>query len=79
MFIGGWAINGITSYQSGEPLNIRLATSQLNTGTDNWPNQTCSDVPIVGTVEQWFDTSCFATPPLFEFGNYVIGDVRGPT
>ena len=77
--IGGWAINGITSYQSGEPLNIRLATSQLNTGTDNWPNQTCSDVEIVGRVEEWFDISCFATPPLFEFGNYEIGAVRGPT
>jgi hypothetical protein len=54
----GWAINGITMYQTGEPLNIRLASSQLNT--------------------QWFDTSCFAAPPLYEFGDYVIGDVRGP-
>jgi len=30
-------------------------------------------------VTQWFDTSCFATPPLYEFGNYEIGAVRGPT
>jgi hypothetical protein len=29
-------------------------------------------------VGQWFDTSCFATPPNFEFGNYEIGQVRGP-
>jgi hypothetical protein len=77
--VEGWSVNGITSYQSGEPLNIRLATSQLNTGTDNWPNQTCSDVPIIGDVTQWFDTSCFAAPPLHEFGDYEIGAVRGPT
>jgi hypothetical protein len=73
----GWMVNGATSYQSGEPLNIRLASSQLNTGTDNWANATCSDMP--GQVTQWFDTSCFATPPLYEFGNYEIGAVRGPT
>jgi Carboxypeptidase regulatory-like domain len=75
----GWAVNGITSYQSGEPLNIRLASSQLNTGTDNWPNVTCSGIGMPQEVTQWFDTSCFATPPLYEFGNYEIGAVRGPT
>jgi hypothetical protein len=77
--VEGWSVNGITQYQSGEPLNIRLTTSQLNTGTDNWPNQTCSDVPVLGQVTQWFDTSCFVAPALFEFGNYEIGAVRGPT
>jgi hypothetical protein len=77
--VEGWAVNGITSYQSGEPLNIRLASSQLNTGTDNWPNVTCSEIGIPRQVTRWFDTSCFATPPLHEFGNYEIGAVRGPT
>jgi carboxypeptidase family protein len=77
--VEGWAVNGITSYQSGEPLNIRLASSQLNTGTDNWANQTCDEVPITGEVTRWFDTNCFAAPPLYQFGNYEIGAVRGPT
>ena len=76
--LGGWAVNGITSFQSGEPLNIQVASSQLNTGTGNFANVTCSDVEIVGEVTQWFDTSCFANPPLYEFGNYEIGQVRGP-
>jgi Carboxypeptidase regulatory-like domain/TonB dependent receptor len=74
----GWTVNGITSYQTGEPINIRLASSQLNTGSDNWPNATCSTIGMPKQVAQWFDTSCFAAPPLYEFGNYVIGDVRGP-
>ena len=76
--VEGWAVNGITSFQSGEPLNVQLASSQLNTGTGNFANQTCGDVRIVGEVTQWFDTSCFAAPPLFAFGNYEIGNVRGP-
>jgi hypothetical protein len=75
----GWSVNAITMYQSGEPLNIRLATSQLNTGSDNWPDVTCGDLDVVGEVTQWFDTSCFAAPPLYEFGDYEIGAVRGPT
>jgi Carboxypeptidase regulatory-like domain len=74
----GWAVNGVSSFQSGDPLNIMVATSQLNTGTGNFANQTCSDVDTIGEVGQWFDTSCFANPALYEFGNYVIGDVRGP-
>jgi hypothetical protein len=76
--VEGWSINGITSYQSGQPLNIRLASSQLNTGTDNWANVTCGDIGMPEEPTQWFDTSCFATPPQFEFGNYEIGQVRGP-
>jgi carboxypeptidase family protein len=76
--VEGWSVNGITVYQSGQPLNIRLASSQLNTGTDNFANVTCSDIGTPELVTQWFDTSCFATPPNFEFGNYKIGQVRGP-
>ena len=76
--VEGWSINGITMYQSGQPLNIRLASSQLNTGTDNWADVTCSEIGMPEDVRQWFDTSCFATPPTFEFGNYEIGQVRGP-
>jgi hypothetical protein len=76
--VEGWAVNGITMYQSGQPLNIRLASSQLNTGTDNFANVTCGDIGTPELVTQWFDTSCFASPLNFEFGNYEIGQVRGP-
>jgi hypothetical protein len=34
----GWAVNGVSSFQSGDPLNIMVATSQLNTGTGNFAN-----------------------------------------
>ncbi len=75
----GWAINGITMYQSGEPLNITVANSLLNTGSGNWADVTCSDIAKPERVEQWFDTACFANPAQFQFGNYEIGQVRGPT
>jgi len=73
------SISGITAYHSGDPLDIRVSNSQLNTGTGNWPNVTCSSIGMPRTIDKWFDTSCFADPAQYQFGNYRIGDVRGPT
>jgi hypothetical protein len=75
----GWAISGMTNYHSGDPLDIRVSSSQLNTGTGNWPDVACASIGTPHTVTQWFDTSCFANPAQYQFGNYRIGDVRGPT
>jgi hypothetical protein len=83
--VHGWWITGITTYQSGDPLDIRVATSRLNTGTANWANQTCSSVGMprkvstTDTTALWFDTSCFSEPAEFEFGDYKVGNVRGPS
>lgn len=75
----GWAVNGITMYQSGEPLNVTVSSSLLNTGSGNWADVACSEIGDTRRVDQWFDTSCFANPAAFQFGNYQIGQVRGPT
>jgi hypothetical protein len=76
--VEGWALSVITNYHSGNPLDIRVSASKLNTGTGNWPDETCSSIGTPGRVDQWFDTSCFADPAQYAFGNYRIGDVRGP-
>ena len=80
--VEGWAVSGITNYHSGDPLDIRVSSSQLNNGTGsngNWPDVTCGSIGTPHSVDKWFDTSCFADPAQYKFGNYVIGDVRGPT
>lgn len=74
----GWSVSGMTAFHSGDPLDIRVSSSQLNNGGGNWADETCSSVGTPHTVTQWFDTSCFANPAQFQFGNYRIGDVRGP-
>jgi hypothetical protein len=76
----GWLVSAITIYHSGDPLDVRVSASQLNTGSPNWANETCD--PMKGaprTVQQWFNTSCFGDPAQFQFGNYKIGDARGPS
>jgi carboxypeptidase family protein len=74
----GWTISGMTHYHSGDPLDIRVSSSQLNNGGGNWVDQTCSSVGMPQTTDKWFDTSCFANPAQYQFGNYTIGNVRGP-
>jgi hypothetical protein len=76
----GWSLSAITSYMSGDPLDLRVSASRLNTGAGgNWPDVTCNEIGTPHTVAKWFDTSCFADPAQFVFGNYTIGDVRGPS
>jgi hypothetical protein len=77
--LGGWSINGITTFQAGQPLRITVASNQLNNNSgSNSANITCSSVPTPKTVQQWFDTTCFSAPPQYTFGNSGVGHVRGP-
>jgi hypothetical protein len=76
--VGGWTLSDITSARSGEPLEIRVGSSLLNTGNYNRANVTCSHVSMPKKVTQWFDTNCFSAPAPFQFGNAGVGKVRGP-
>jgi hypothetical protein len=61
---------------------VRVGNSLLNNGavsSANFPNVTCSGISTPGTVDRWFDTSCFADPAQYQFGNYRPGDARGPS
>jgi hypothetical protein len=78
----GWSLSAITLYHSGDPLDIRVSASQLNDGVTNgnWPNLTCDPMASAPrTVQKWFDTSCFANPAQYEFGNFKYSDARGPS
>jgi hypothetical protein len=73
--LGGWAIQGTTTFQSGFPLHF--GTSQNNThsfGGGSRPNVAAGcEHNISGSatdrLAQWFDTSCFTAPAPFTFGN----------
>ncbi|MBI3694199.1 MAG: TonB-dependent receptor [Acidobacteria bacterium] len=76
---GGWVVNGITTFRSGPPLAINVATVRLNAGTTvNRADITCTQVATPKEVGRWLDTGCFADPAQYLFGNSGIGHVRGP-
>lgn len=73
--LGGWEFAGITTVQTGLPLNIGitgaghgLATHPDLVGPVGTPHQ----------VNQWFTTSGFAVPPAGFFGNVGRNTITGP-
>jgi carboxypeptidase family protein len=74
--IGNWQINGILTLRSGLPLIVRGA----NNGAADRPNMIGSAKLDDPTIDRWFDTGAFTTPPQFTYGNTprTLPDVRGP-
>jgi Carboxypeptidase regulatory-like domain/TonB dependent receptor len=74
--IGGWGIEGVTTFQKGFPLKITdgnpnlLSSLGLGTGSirpDVVPG--CSKSAGGSTVAAWFNTSCFTDPAPYTFGD----------
>jgi hypothetical protein len=77
----GWQVNGIVTLQSGAPFTVNLGTDRANIGSGpaQRPDATC-DPNAAGsqTPQQWFNTSCFALPAPFTFGNAARNSVLSP-
>ena len=74
--VGGWGIDGVTTFQRGFPLV--LANGQANDatlfGAGSRPNviSGCEKMSAGGRATRlkgWFETSCFAAPADFTFGD----------
>ena len=77
--VGGWAFTGITSFRSGAPLLVSASSSDLlpqNGGQR--ADYVCHGQSNPHTNAEWFDTSCFAQPQGFRYGNGGVGEVYGP-
>jgi hypothetical protein len=75
--IGGWGVNGTTTFQSGFPLLLIAQPSTLNTTFGagiTRPNYTAGCAKMLGgsaysRVNQWFNTACYTQPGAFAYGN----------
>lgn len=82
LLLGGWQVNGITSFQSGLPLQITNPANQIGFGAGSRPlnNGQSAKLPKnQRTTDRWFDTSVFSQPAPFTFGNIsrYSPDLRG--
>ncbi len=75
-FVGGWGIDGVTTFQRGFPLVFSNGQANDATlfGAGSRPNELpgChKSSPGAGTsrLSGWFNTECFAAPADFTFGN----------
>jgi hypothetical protein len=73
--VGGWGIDGVTTFQRGFPLIFGNGQANDATlfGTGSRPNlvRGCRKSPLGGKsrLNEWFNTACFTAPPDFTFGN----------
>jgi hypothetical protein len=74
--IGGWQVEGITSFASGSPLGVTTAAQNLgnNGGTQraNWSGKNPSKGGKVADrlgVGQYFDVTVFSAPGAYTYGN----------
>jgi hypothetical protein len=85
--LGGWQINGIHMFRTGLPstatLSSGLASSTVNTGGNNRPDQVGSAdlASDQRNLNQYFNTSAFVAPlnNSFRFGNAGRNTIRGPS
>jgi hypothetical protein len=72
----GWQVAAIVQSQSGNPVNIVTSNSTLNGAPDTVRPDLVGPIRIIGSVDQWFDTSAFAA--VDRFGNLPRNAVIGP-
>jgi hypothetical protein len=69
--LGGWQINGITTYQTGQP--IVITSSVATTSGASRPNNNGATAKIAGSehdrLSKWFNTAVFSAPGTFQFGS----------
>jgi hypothetical protein len=80
--VSGWQISGITTFQTGPPITVRLSQDISNTGVTgaDRPNQIAKAALPRGerTIDRWFNTAAFTVPQSGTFGNAGRGTITGP-
>jgi hypothetical protein len=81
LILGGWEVNGITTFQAGFPLTPGLSfDSCVCANNANRPN--VSRNPNLAdsqrTLGRWFDVDAFSAPPLYTIGTAGRGLIWGP-
>jgi hypothetical protein len=88
--VAGWQVSGVTTIQSGSPVNVTLSTDRANIGITGQqrpdlvgavPELNCVADPDPTKYHQLmncFDAAAFALPAQFTFGNASRNILRGP-
>lgn len=79
--LGGWQMNGITTFATGQPIAVTnsIATTSGATRPHNLGQSAKKSGSVTDRLEAYMDASVFAAPGPFEFGSAprTLPDVRG--
>ena len=84
--LADWQVGGIWTIESGSPFTVNLTSDTANNGEPTGsqpniserPNLVCDPNSGPKTPAQWFNTSCFAAPAAYTYGNAGRDIVTGP-
>jgi hypothetical protein len=76
VFTRGWQLAAIVQSQSGNPVNIVTSNSTLTGVANSVRPDVTGPIPIIGSVDRWFDPSVFVA--VNRFGNLGRNAVIGP-
>ncbi|HZO57157.1 MAG TPA: carboxypeptidase regulatory-like domain-containing protein, partial [Bryobacteraceae bacterium] len=81
MALGGWQMNGITTFAAGQPVAVTnsIATQSGATRPHNLGRSAKKTGSVTSRLDAYMDASVFAAPGPFEFGTAprTLPDVRG--
>jgi hypothetical protein len=79
---GGWSIGNVATFQTGAANTITNQTNNCNCFSAGAQRPTVLTNPNLASDQRsilaWFNTTAFAQPAAYTFGNAGIGIVRGP-
>jgi hypothetical protein len=76
--LGGWQISGVTTLQTGLPLNVTLAADVAGTAVGNQRPDVVTDPRQGVTGTQWLNPAAFRVPTAGTFGNLGAYAIWGP-
>jgi hypothetical protein len=77
--VSGWQLGAIATFQTGQPFTAVLPFDNPNVGEGTkLPNLIGDPNNGPKTVDNFFNTSAFAQPAPFTFGNERIDSIEGP-
>jgi hypothetical protein len=85
--VAGWQVGGVTTIQSGTPINVTIAADRANIGISGLqrpdlvgpvPELNCQQSPTSLDLINCFDPSAFAMPAQYTFGNTPRNVLRSP-
>jgi len=85
--VAGWQVAGVTTVQSGTPVNVTISGDVANIGitgkqrpnlVGSVPSLNCTTDPATKNQINCFDASAFAMPAQYTFGNAPRNVLRGP-
>jgi hypothetical protein len=85
--VAGWQVAGVTTVQSGTPVNVTIGGDVANIGitglqrpnvVGSLPDLNCQTEASTGNEINCFDSTAFAMPAAFTFGDADRNILRGP-